>query len=65
MLPCSAVLEFCQGLERLHKCDWNNQEFCLENLIMLQEQNVPAHEGERLAVPLLLVNNDFILRNRA
>lgn len=32
---------------------------------MLQEQNVPAHEGERLAVPLLLVNNDFAQKNRA
>lgn len=32
---------------------------------MLQERNVPAHEGERLAVPLLLVNSDFEPKNRA
>lgn len=31
---------------------------------MLQEQNVPAYEGERLAMPLLLVNNDFAQKSR-
>lgn len=59
MLTCSAVLDFCQGLVQLHKCVWNNREFCLENLIMLQEQNVPAYEGKSVALPLLFVNNDF------
>lgn len=32
---------------------------------MLQEQNVPAYEGKRVAMPLLLVNNDFAQNKRA